>query len=347
MLTPPLVTIASFVAAASRSTASSSASSSRTTGRRSTTQPAAASSGASIVELLSRICPGRSGAPSVTSSSPVDSTATRADGNGGDAAGVDAGEHAGHRGCDDRAGAQHDLPRPHVIARPAHGGAGGHDRTEADAAALEALAVLDHRHGVGAGGHRRTGHDPHGLPWTHDDRRTAPRRPPARRRRGARPARRRGRRIAPRSRRRPSWRTAGRPRGRRRRWRGRVRRRRRGPSRPAPSARTQRGPCAGRPRRRSRRHGIPAHWEGCRVACVLGRRPRRALDDVGRRRTASTSRCAGRTRAGRRAAPSSGSGCSTCCGSGRRGRSGSSCCSATSTSPISGWPPTATTAGAR
>ncbi len=80
MLTPPLVTMASDDAAASRSVRSRVASSSGTTPNERTAQPAAASSGASIVWLVSRICPGASGEPSVTSSSPVDITATRARG---------------------------------------------------------------------------------------------------------------------------------------------------------------------------------------------------------------------------------------------------------------------------
>ena len=83
MLTPPLVTMASLVAAASRSTASSAASSSR---HDRPTIDDAAGLGEQRGEhrrLLSRIWPGRSGEPSVTSSSPVDSTATRGRGNAG------------------------------------------------------------------------------------------------------------------------------------------------------------------------------------------------------------------------------------------------------------------------
>ena len=80
MLTPPLVTTASEQLTAWRSVRSSIASSSGTTPNERTSQPAAASSGASIVRLDSRIWPGASGDPSVTSSSPVDMTATRARG---------------------------------------------------------------------------------------------------------------------------------------------------------------------------------------------------------------------------------------------------------------------------
>ncbi len=56
--------------------------------------------------------------------------------------------------------------------------------------------------------------------------------------------------------------------------------------------------------------------------------------------------CGGRTRAGRRPARSGARRSPTCCASRRRGRCASSCCSATSTNPISGSVPTAAGAGA-
>ena len=56
--------------------------------------------------------------------------------------------------------------------------------------------------------------------------------------------------------------------------------------------------------------------------------------------------CGGRTRAGRRRARSGARRSPTWCASRRRGRFASSCCSATSTSPISGSVPTAADAGA-
>ena len=85
-------------------------------------------------------------------------------------------------------------------------------RDEADPAAVDALAVLDHRHRVGAVRQRRAGHDPHRL--------AGRRRPPANgsapaatspttRQLAGTPA---SRRRARRSRRPPSWRTAARPR---------------------------------------------------------------------------------------------------------------------------------------
>ena len=71
------MTIASHCVATSRSLLSSTASSSATIPRLNTSQPVALIISASIVKLLSRIWPGFSSEPSITSSSPVDSIATR------------------------------------------------------------------------------------------------------------------------------------------------------------------------------------------------------------------------------------------------------------------------------
>jgi hypothetical protein len=118
--------------------------------RSTTSQPASARSAASIVLLLSRICPGCNGEPSSTSSSPVDSTATRARGHTVTEPDVDARQHGIDCRCDRRAGAEEHVADTHVVAGPANRGAGGHRPGQADAVVADALGVLDHHHGVGA-----------------------------------------------------------------------------------------------------------------------------------------------------------------------------------------------------
>ena len=355
MLTPPLVTMASFVAAASRSTRSSWASSSGTTPRASTTQPAAASSGASIVALLSRIWPGRSGEPSVTSSSPVDSTATRT-------AGCAATERAltlastpstaGSTtvparstvvaGCDIVAGAPHGRPRRSPWRRGAR-------RLSPRRSLSSTIATASAPAGTGAPVMIRTasprprtpsyGGAPAAIsPTTFSSTGTA-----------ARSA---------------AWTaypsTAELANG--------------GTSSVATTSAASTRPstfvrscstagsgiaglehdalgvlqidhgCTVPPRREA-----PIGRETGRMSALHASRPT-ATTCSGRRGTASTSsgsRCAGRTRRGRRAARSAASASSTCCACRRRGGCASSCCSATSTSPTCGWRPTGTTGGAR
>ena len=110
-------------------------------------------------------------------------TRTRVAENLGD---VEAREHAEVRRREQRSGVEHTLPdfeistrMPHVIAvlRGLENVDGGFARARA----------LHHHDGVGALGHRRTGHDPDRFPGTHHRGRCHTRRA-ARRRRAARPA---------------------------------------------------------------------------------------------------------------------------------------------------------------
>ena len=114
--------------------------------------------------LLSRIWPGCSGPPSSISSSPVDSTATRA------------------RGCTDTSRALTLASTPSTAGRTTVPGVNSRSpgctsspaaRTACPGATVasirtrvarrQPLGVLDHHHGVGTRGHRRPGHDPDRL----------------------------------------------------------------------------------------------------------------------------------------------------------------------------------------
>ena len=75
--TPPLVITASHVAAPAVMASVMAASSSRMRPRSTACQPFWATSASSVARFESRICPGASGRPASTSSSPVDSTPTR------------------------------------------------------------------------------------------------------------------------------------------------------------------------------------------------------------------------------------------------------------------------------
>src|SRR5215212_3328726 len=77
MLTPPLVSTASHRSTAERTAPVMAASSSPPRPRSTGTNPDDASSASSVGRLESRTCPGSSGAPPPTSSSPVDNTPTR------------------------------------------------------------------------------------------------------------------------------------------------------------------------------------------------------------------------------------------------------------------------------
>ena len=118
-----------------------------------------------MTALLSRICPGRNGEPSVTSSSPVESTATRAAGWTVTSSGVDAGEHPGDGRRDERAGGEHGVAGTDVVSdAPGRKRRRSRRRDSRTRPPSTRLAVLDHRHRVGAVRQRRPGHDPHRLP---------------------------------------------------------------------------------------------------------------------------------------------------------------------------------------
>ena len=219
------MTIASHVAGGRRAgPASSSASSSRTMPRSIDVAPGL---GEQRGEHRARCSRGsaraRSGEPSSTSSSPVDSTATVARGWTVTVRALTLASTAGDGRADHGAGREQQVAGLDVVAGGAHRRARlARPRDSRTRSAVEPLAVLDHHDRVGAGRHRRAGHDPDRLARRRRRGRCWPR-PRPRRRRPARPARRRRRRRAPRSRRRRCWRTAGRPRRRRRRRRGPAR----------------------------------------------------------------------------------------------------------------------------
>ena len=85
-------------------------------------QPAAVSSGASIVWLVSRICPGANAEPSVTSSSPVDSTVTRARGKARTARALMLASTPEHGRRDHRSGTEHDVAATDVVTGSPHRG---------------------------------------------------------------------------------------------------------------------------------------------------------------------------------------------------------------------------------
>ena len=159
MLTPPLVTMASQSAAASTEHCLERRLVVGDDAEVDVVQPAWATAPTSIVLLLSRIWPGRSGPPSVTSSSPVESTATTGRGVHEDGRWLTLASTPSIAGRTTRAGGEQQVADTTSSptwrrASPA--------RTAVDAdtvVTVDPLGVLHHGDGVGAIGHRRTGHD--------------------------------------------------------------------------------------------------------------------------------------------------------------------------------------------
>ncbi len=73
--------------------------------------------------------------------------------------GIHARQHTGTGGIQHRARGEHRVPCSHVVGNRPNGVTGAHRLVDGDSIRRRLLAIFHHHHGIGAIGHRRTGHD--------------------------------------------------------------------------------------------------------------------------------------------------------------------------------------------